>query len=97
MTEKLFTVQNKTKTNFLNPKFQASSHLMLLYSPVCIGPGRKPRRPVFFSKRGSFQTSFEERGVRSYRLPFSSAIDPRAEMLRVLEDARKISRGLLIV
>ena len=27
---------------FLNPKFQASSHLMWLYSPVCVGPGRKP-------------------------------------------------------
>ena len=38
---------------FLNPKFQASSHLLLLYSPVCVGPGRKPRRP-FFSERGSF-------------------------------------------
>ena len=38
---------------FLNMKFQASSHLVWLYSPVCVGPGRKPRRPVF-SERGSF-------------------------------------------
>ena len=37
---------------YLNPKFQASSHLLWLYSPVCVGPGRKPQRPVF-SKRGS--------------------------------------------
>ena len=37
---------------FLNPKFQASSHLIWLYSLVCIGPGTKPRRPVF-SERGS--------------------------------------------
>ena len=37
---------------FLNPKFQASNHLMWLYSPACIGSGRKPRRPVF-SERGS--------------------------------------------
>ena len=37
---------------FLNPKFQASSHLLWLYSPVCVGPGRKPRRPVliYFSR-----------------------------------------------
>ena len=28
-------------------KFQASSHLLWLYSPVCVGPGRKPRRPGF--------------------------------------------------
>ena len=38
---------------YLNPKFQASSHLLWPYSPVCVGPGRKPRRPVF-SERGSF-------------------------------------------
>ena len=37
---------------FLNPKFQASSHLVWLYSLVCVGPGQKPRRPVF-SERGS--------------------------------------------
>ena len=36
----------------LLPKFQASSHLLWLYSPVCVGPGRKPGRPVF-SQRGS--------------------------------------------
>ena len=37
---------------FLYPKFQASSLLLWLYSPVCVGPGRKPGRPVF-SRRGS--------------------------------------------
>ena len=36
----------------VNPKFQASSHLMWVYSLVCVGPGRKPWRPVF-SERGS--------------------------------------------
>ena len=38
---------------FLNPKFQASSHLLWLYRPVCVRPGRKHRRQVF-SQRGSF-------------------------------------------
>ena len=33
-------------------KSEISSCLLWLYSPVCVGPGRKPRRPVF-SKRGS--------------------------------------------
>ena len=33
-------------------QFQASSHRLWLYSPVCVGPSRKPRRPVF-SRRGS--------------------------------------------
>ena len=37
---------------FLNPEFQASSHLLWLYSPVCVRTGRKPRRPVF-QQRGS--------------------------------------------
>ena len=37
---------------YLNPKLQASSYLLWLYSPVCVRPGRKPRRPVF-SQRGS--------------------------------------------
>ena len=30
---------------YINPKFHASSHLLWLYSLVCVGPGRKPRRP----------------------------------------------------
>ena len=34
---------------FLNLKFQASSNLLLLYSLVCVVPGRKPRRQVFSS------------------------------------------------
>ena len=38
---------------YLNPKSQDSSHLLWLYSPVCVRPGRKPRRPVF-SQRGSY-------------------------------------------
>ena len=28
----------------LNPKFQASSHLLYLYSLDCVGPGRKSER-----------------------------------------------------
>ena len=28
---------------YLNPKLQASRHVMWLYSPVCVGPGRKPK------------------------------------------------------
>ena len=31
---------------YLNPKFQVSCYLLWLYSPVCVGSGRKPRRPV---------------------------------------------------
>ena len=33
---------------------------MWLYSPVCVGPGRKPRRPVF-SQRGSFYSRIKRK------------------------------------
>ena len=50
---------------FLNPKLQASGYLLWLYSPVCVGPGRKPRRPVF-SERGSFLCKLSKRcGIES--------------------------------
>ena len=32
---------------FVNPKFHASGHLVWVYSPVFVGPDRKPRSPVF--------------------------------------------------
>ena len=32
---------------FENPKVQASSNLLWLYSPDCVGPGRKPRVPIY--------------------------------------------------
>ena len=31
----------------LNPKFQASDHLLWLYSLVCVGPGQKPEDRFF--------------------------------------------------
>ena len=37
---------------FLNPKFQASNYPLWLYSPIRVGPARKPRRQVF-SQAGS--------------------------------------------
>ena len=49
----VFTIRIVQSLYFLNPKFQASRHLLWLCSPVCVGPGRKPRRPVF-SGRGSY-------------------------------------------
>ena len=50
----VFATQIVLSLFFLNPKFQASSYLLWLHSPVCVGPGRKPRRPVF-SQRGSYE------------------------------------------
>ena len=51
---------------FLNPKFQAFSHLLWLYSPICVGPGRKPRRPAI-SQRGSFDLVHDAGAI--FRLP----------------------------
>ena len=52
--QRLFFAKRIVKSLYLlNSKFQASSHFLWLYSLVCVGPGQKPRRPVF-SERGSF-------------------------------------------
>ena len=47
-----FRYTDSTSPLLPKPKLQASRHLLWLYCPVCVGPGRKPRRPVF-SERGS--------------------------------------------
>ena len=49
---------------FLNWKFQASSHLLCLYSSVCVRPGRKPQRPVF-SHHGSYKSETESYQTKS--------------------------------
>ena len=38
----VFAIRIVQSLYYLNPKFQASSHLLWLYSPVCVGPGQKP-------------------------------------------------------
>ena len=49
----VFATQIVRSLYFLNPKFQASSHLPWFYSLVCVRPGREARRPLF-SERGSY-------------------------------------------
>ena len=49
----IYATQIVQSLYFLYTKFQASSHLVWLYSLVCVGPGWKPRRLVF-SERGSY-------------------------------------------
>ena len=53
---------------FLNPKFQASSHLLCLFSSICVRPSRKPRRPVF-ARRGSY---FQDRIFMDVRINLGS-------------------------
>ena len=42
-----YAKRNAHHLYFLNPKFQASSHLLWLYSLVCVDIGQKPQRQVF--------------------------------------------------
>ena len=49
----VFAIRIVQSLYILNPKFQASSYLLWLYSPVCVRLGQKPWRPVF-SQRGSY-------------------------------------------
>ena len=51
----VFAIRIEKSLYFLNRKFQTSSHLLWLYSLVCVKPGRNPRRPVFL-QRGSYVT-----------------------------------------
>ena len=56
----VFATQIVQSLYFLNPKFQASSHLLWWNSPVCVRPDRKPRRLVF-SQRGSYHAVLGEK------------------------------------
>ena len=61
----VFATEIVRSLHFLNLKFQASSYLLWLHSPVCVGPCQKPRRPVF-SRHGSYYTW---RSLHTGRLP----------------------------
>ena len=39
-------------------KFQASNHLLWLCSPVCVGHGQNPRRPVFSQRDSYYYNSY---------------------------------------
>ena len=57
----VFAIRIAQSLYYLNPKFQASSHILWLYRTVCVGPGQKPRRPVF-SQRGSINNQSRTNG-----------------------------------
>ena len=51
---------------FPNTKFLVSSHFQWMCSPVCVRPGRKPRRPVF-SQRGSSEPHHKKTCLWGFR------------------------------
>ena len=58
---------------FQNLKFQTSSHLLWLYSPVCVGPGQKPRRPVFSRRSSIMSKQTATSNPNSVAIPCTSA------------------------
>ena len=70
----VFAIQIVQSLFYLNPKFQASAHLLSLCSLVCVGPGRKPRRPVF-SQRGSYSKTGVCQGIHFFFLFLLENID----------------------
>ena len=56
----------------LNPKFQAPSLLLLLYRPVCVGPGEKPKLLVFLYE-GTFiiENNFKQKKNPSENVYFN--------------------------
>ena len=52
----VFATQVVQSLYFLNQKCQASGHLLCLYSPVSIGPDRKPHKTGFLVMRLKYST-----------------------------------------
>ena len=78
-----FATQIVQSLYFLNPNLQASSHFLWLPSPVCVGPGRKPRRPVF-SRHGSNFVSCRHLVYPNNLPPASIIIIFRDELFSIL-------------
>ena len=68
-----FAIRIVQSLYFLNPKFQASSLHLWMYSSVCVVPGRKPRRPVF-SERGSRSVALLDSPYPSINLSLSLSL-----------------------
>ena len=61
---------------FLNPKFQASGHLLWLHSSVCVEPSRKLQRPVFSQCDSIY--------IPDLSLSLSSVISPDIQVMTML-------------
>ena len=75
---------------FLNPKFQVSSHLLWLYSLVCVGPRRKPRRPVF-SQRGSIDNGSQRKHTVISRFIKAAGPRPGSEVKKLFSCSTQLS------
>ena len=63
-----FRYTDSSIPKFLYSKFQASSRLLWLHRSVCVGPGRKTRKPVFSQQTNSclcIWVDFDLRRIKS--------------------------------
>ena len=71
----VFATQIVQSHYFLNPKFQASTHILWQYSLVCVGPGWKPCRQVFLLKGSKLRVHYIPNDFRN-----SSSTKARPEL-----------------
>ena len=92
-----FRSTDSTILLFLNPKFQASSHLLWLDSLVWVGPGQKPQRPVF-SQRGSYNVSSIFELPRDNSKDFGARTEmPRHLHTQVLDELGRYKSFVLLI
>ena len=79
---------------FLNPKFQASNHLLYVCSPVCVRPGREPRRPVFSEFRISITVKF--RSKQKHRLRISYLVCKKTQSIYPIFAGEDYSKTVIV-
>ena len=68
---------------FLNPKFQAYSHFLWLYSLVFVGPSRKPRRQVFPSYHSNDNASILDAAPKFFHSQSDKLLPKQEQLLSV--------------
>ena len=90
---------------FLNPKFPVPSHLLCLYSPVCVGPARKPH--CWFSHEAahmfslhplaaSFHIIVRLRGAGAFSRDFTTNMTPQCRAFSRTLKTEKFKASLLL-
>ena len=80
----VFTIWIVQSLLFLNLKFQASSYLLNLYSPLSVGPSRKPRRHVFSRRSSYYVDIYLPKTVLLFSLSHKQCVEFLLRCLKVL-------------
>ena len=83
----VFATQIEHSLFFLNPKFQASSHLLWLYNPVCVGPGQNPENRFSQNEAQPFKKSKQVRPekVTERQIKYGSTLKQNKNFIAVEE------------